>query len=270
MLTEGFVAIMAMIAACILVPADYFAINSSKEAFAALGMTVQDLPALCEAVEEKTLEGRTGGAVSLAVGMAHIFSSIPLFKGLMSYWYHFAIMFEAVFILTAIDSGTRVGRFFLQEMIGKFDPRFADNNWWRGVFYTSILFTLAWGYLQFTGNINTIWPIFGMCNQLLASCALIIGTTMIIRMGKARYAWVTAVPGVLLACITIWAGYIQITQTYLKKGAENYLLAGLGVTVITLNIVVFAGAFIRWAQLLRIKTTVTDAYGDQVRVIVEE
>jgi len=264
------VAIMAMIAACILVPADYFAINSSPEAFAALNMTVQDLPALAEAVEEETLAGRTGGAVSLAVGMAHIFSSIPIFRNLMSYWYHFAIMFEAVFILTAIDAGTRVGRFFLQEMFGKFVPKFADNNWWPGIFITSFLFTFAWGYLQYTdsGNIKAIWPIFGMSNQLLASCALIIGTTMIIRMGKARYAWVTAVPGVILACITLWAGYIQITQTYLPDG--KYLFAGLGVTVITLNVVIFIGAFIRWGQLLRIKTTVTDAHGDQVRVIVEE
>jgi len=267
MLTEGFVAIMAMIAACILVPADYFAINSSEEAFAALNMTVQDLPALSEAVEE-TIQHRPGGAVSLAVGMAHIFSSIPLFKNLMSYWYHFAIMFEAVFILTAIDAGTRVGRFFLQEMFGKFVPKFADNNWWPGIFVTSVLFTGAWGYLQFTGNISAIWPIFGMSNQLLASCALIIGTTMIIRMGKARYAWVTAVPGMILACITLWAGTIQITQTYLPKG--QYLLSGLGIFVIVLMIVVYIGAFIRWWQLLRIKTTVTDAHGDQVRVIVEE
>ena len=267
MLTEGFVAIMALIAACILVPADYFAINSSPEAFAKLDMVVQELPALSEGVAEK-LEGRPGGAVSLAVGMAHIFASIPLFKNLMSYWYHFAIMFEAVFILTAIDAGTRVGRFFLQEMFGKFVPKFADNNWWPGVFITSILFTAAWGYLQYTGNINAIWPIFGMSNQLLASCALIIGTTMIIRMNKARYAWITAVPGVILAFITLWAGYIQITQTYIPN--EQYLLAGLGVTVIALNVVVFIGAFIRWAQLLRIKTTVTDAYGDEVLAIVEE
>ena len=270
MLTEGFVAIMALIAACILVPADYFAINSSsEEAFAALGMEVQELPALSEAVKEK-IQYRPGGAVSLAVGMAHIFSSIPLFKNLMSYWYHFAIMFEAVFILTAIDAGTRVGRFFLQEMFGKFVPKFSDNNWWPGIFITSFLFTFAWGYLQYTdsGNIKAIWPIFGMSNQLLASCALIIGTTMIIRMGKARYAWVTAVPGILLACITVWAGYILITQMYLPQ--RQYLFAGIGVTVIALNIVVFTGAFIRWAQLLRIKTTVTDAYGDEVLVIVDE
>ncbi|MCL2349523.1 MAG: carbon starvation protein A [Planctomycetaceae bacterium] len=267
MLTEGFVAIMALIAACILVPADYFAINSSKEVFVTLNMTVRDLPALSEAVQEGQLEGRTGGAVSLAVGMAHIFSAIPFFKGLMSYWYHFAIMFEAVFILTAIDAGTRVGRFFLQEMIGKFDPRFADNYWWRGIFYTSILFTGAWGYLQFTGNITAIWPIFGMSNQLLASCALIIGTTMIIRMNKARYAWVTAVPGLILACITMWAGSIQVTD-YLSNG--QYLLATLGITVMGLMVIVFTGAFLRWWQLLQIKTPVTDAHGEKVLVVVEE
>ena len=268
MLTEGFVAIMALIAACILVPADYFAINSPAEAFAELGMEVQNLPALTEAVGEKELAGRTGGAVSLAVGMASIFSAIPLFKNLMSYWYHFAIMFEAVFILTAVDAGTRVGRFFLQEMLGRFIPKFRDMRWWPGILITSVLFTGAWGYLQFTGNINTIWPIFGMSNQLLAACALIIATSMIIRMNKAKYAWVTAVPGIFLACITMWAGYLQITRTYLPK--EQYLLATLGIIVMVLMVIIFIGAFVRWVQLLKIKTTKTDQYGDEVLDIVEE
>ena len=267
MLTEGFVAIMALIAACILVPADYFAINSSAENFAKLGITVQELPALAEAVEEN-IAARPGGAVSLAVGMAHIFSAIPIFKGLMSYWYHFAIMFEAVFILTAVDAGTRVGRFFLQEMIGKFIPKFADVKWWPGVIITSILFTGAWGYLQYTGNISAIWPLFGMSNQLLASCALIIATSMIIRMNKARYAWVTAVPGLFMAGITMWAGTLQIFWTYFPNG--QYLLGVLGLIVMVLMVVIFCGAFARWFQLLRITTTVTDSHGEQVLEIVEE
>ena len=139
MLVEGFVAIMALIAACVLVPADYFAINAPADKFAALGMSVVDLPTLEKEVAESLMH-RPGGSVSLAVGMAHIFGQIPWMAHLMSYWYHFAIMFEAVFILTAVDAGTRVGRFFLQEMIGKVIPKFGDKNWWPGIVVTSFLF----------------------------------------------------------------------------------------------------------------------------------
>ena len=267
MLTEGFVAIMALIAACTLVPADYFAINASPAAFSKLGMQVQDLPALSAAVQEN-LVARPGGAVSLAVGMAHIFSSIPFMGHLLAYWYHFAIMFEAVFILTAVDTGTRVGRFFLQEMIGAAIPKFNDKHWWPGIIITSSLFTASWGYLVYTGDISTIWPLFGMSNQLLASCALIIATTMIIRMNKAKYAWCTAVPGIFMAVITMWAGYLQITGNYLPTG--KYLLAGLGVVIMCLMVVVFAGAFLRWKELLAMQTTTVDSYGDTVLVEAEE
>ena len=155
MLVEGFVAIMALIAACVLVPADYFAINAPADKFAALGMSVVDLPTLEKEVAESLMH-RPGGSVSLAVGMAHIFGQIPWMSHLMSYWYHFAIMFEAVFILTAVDAGTRVGRFFLQEMIGKVIPKFGDKNWWPGIVVTSFLFTGAWGYLVYTGDISSI------------------------------------------------------------------------------------------------------------------
>ncbi|MDR3111118.1 MAG: carbon starvation protein A [Planctomycetaceae bacterium] len=267
MLTEGFVAIMALIAACVLVPADYFAINASAEAFAKLNMPVVELTSLAAQVQED-IQSRPGGAVSLAVGMAHIFSQIPLFTGLMSYWYHFAIMFEAVFILTAVDAGTRVGRFFLQEMFGKVIPKFRDDRWWGGIFITSILFTGAWGYLEYTGNISAIWPLFGMSNQLLASCALIIATSMIIRMGKARYAWITIIPGIFMAVVTMWAGTIQIFGTYIPKG--EYVLAALGLLVMILMVIIFIGAFIRWKELLGIKGTVTDANGDEVLALVEE
>ena len=267
MLTEGFVAIMALIAACTLIPADYFAINASPEAFAKLGMQVQDLPALSAAVQEN-LAGRPGGAVSLAVGMAHVFSQVPFMTGLMAYWYHFAIMFEGVFILTAIDAGTRVGRFFLQEMIGSVIPRFNDKNWWPGIIITSVLFTCSWGYLLYTGDISTIWPIFGMSNQLLASSALIICTTMLIRMNKAKYAWITAVPGIIMACITIWVGYLQIIGVYIPQG--KLLLATLGCIILLLMFLVFIGAIKRWIELLRIRTTTVDTYGDTVRVVVDE
>ena len=149
MLMEGFVAIMALIAACVLIPADYFAINSAPAAFAKLGMPTVELNRLAAEVGEK-IQGRPGGAVSLAVGMAYIFDSIPFMKGLMAYWYHFAIMFEAVFILTAVDAGTRVGRFLLQEMFGKIIPKFNERKWVPGIIIAGGLFTFSWGYLVYT------------------------------------------------------------------------------------------------------------------------
>lgn len=248
MLTEGFVAIMALIAACVLVPADYFAINAAAPAFAKLGMAPVHLDELSKAVGE-TLQARPGGAVSLAVGMAYIFSSVPFMKGLMAYWYHFAIMFEAVFILTAVDTGTRVGRYLLQEMIGKVIPKFSEKKWMPGIVSTSFLFTLAWGYLVYTGDITTIWPLFGMSNQLLATCGLIVGTTMIIRMGKAKYAWITAVPGILMVPVTMTAGYLNITANFLPKSL--YLLVTLSIILMILMAVVFVEAFVKWYQLLR-------------------
>ncbi|HEX9024048.1 MAG TPA: carbon starvation CstA 5TM domain-containing protein, partial [Geobacteraceae bacterium] len=267
MLTEGFVAIMALIAACVLVPADYFAINAAPKAFQALHMTTVNLPALSKEVGEQ-VQGRPGGAVSLAVGMAYIFSSVPFLKGMMAYWYHFAIMFEAVFILTAVDAGTRVGRYLLQEMLGKAYARFADNSWTPGIILTSALFTSAWGYLVYTGDISTIWPLFGMSNQLLATCALIVGTTMLIRLGKAKYAWVTGVPGLFMIPICMWAGYLNITKNFLPKGL--YLLVGLSAVLMVLMAIVFLAAFKRWHALLQIDGLVTDRYGDAVLVAVEE
>lgn len=267
MLMEGFVAIMALIAACVLVPADYFAINSPPAAFAKLGMTPVNLPELARGVGEQ-IQGRPGGAVSLAVGMAYIFSSIPIMKGMMAYWYHFAIMFEAVFILTAVDTGTRVGRFFLQEMIGKVFPKFMERGWIPGIIITSFIFVFSWGYLVYTGEISTIWPLFGMSNQLLASSGLIITTCMIIRMNKAKYAWITAVPGILLAFITMWAGYENIVGNFLPK--KLYLLTSLSIIIMILMVIVFVGAFKRWVELLKIKTTVWDKAGDQVLEEVPE
>ncbi len=267
MLVEGVVAIMALTAACVLVPADYFAINTAPAVFAKLGMETVNLNALAAEVGEK-IQGRPGGAVSLAVGMAYIFSSIPFMKHLMAYWYHFAIMFEAVFILTAVDTGTRVGRFFLQEMIGHVIPKFNEKRWWPGILITSAIFTSCWGYLVYTGDITTIWPLFGMSNQLLASCGLIVGTTMLIRMNKAKYAWITAVPGVALAVITLTAGYQSVLNNYLPN--QKYLLATLAIVVAVLMVIVFIGAFLRWKELLGIKTTVEDSYGETVVLDVPE
>ena len=267
MLMEGFVAVMALVAACVLVPADYFAINAPADKFAQLGMQVVELPHL-EAQVQETLMSRPGGSVSLAVGMAHIFSKIPFMEDLMAYWYHFAIMFEAVFILPAVDAGTRVGRFFLQEMMGKVWPKFADKEWWPGIIITSVIFTGAWGYLVYSGDIGSIWPLFGICNQLLASVTLLIGTTVILRMNKTQYAWITGVPGVFMTIITFWAGIWLVVNQYLPAG--QYLLAVLSVLVMFLMLFVIVGTVRRWIVLLGIHTTVKDEYGDEVKVLVAE
>ena len=261
MLVEGFVAIMALVAACVLIPADYFAINAAPAVYAKLHMVPVNLPQLASEVQEK-VQGRPGGAVSLAVGMAYIFSAVPFMRGLMSYWYHFAIMFEAVFILTAVDTGTRVGRFFVQEIIGKIVPQFLEKRWMPGIIVTSFLFTGAWGYLVFTGDITTIWPLFGMSNQLLASSALIICTIMLLRMGKARYSWITAIPGSVMAFTTLYAGYLNITMNYLPKG--EYLLATLSIIIMALVIIVFALALKRSYDLMQIRQPLLDRYGDYV------
>lgn len=267
MLTEGFVAVMALIAACVLVPADYFAINSAADKFAELGMTVQNLPML-EAEVQENLAARPGGSVSLAVGMAYIFSRIPWMEDLMAYWYHFAIMFEAVFILSAVDAGTRVGRFFLQEMVGKVIPKFADHEWVPGIAITSAIFTGLWGYLVYSGDISTIWPLFGICNQLLASVTLLIGTTVLLRLNKTRYAWMTGIPGVLMTIITMWAGVWLVVYQYLP--AEKYLLAFLSCLVMVLMAVVIVGTLRRWSVLLKMDSHNKDAYGVDVKQIVEE
>lgn len=293
MLTEGFVAIMALIAACVLVPADYFAINTAPAAFQKLGMTPVNLATLSAEVGEQ-VQGRPGGAVSLAVGMAYIFSSIPFMKGMMAYWYHFAIMFEAVFILTAVDTGTRVGRYMLQEMLGKVWSRFTDGRWIPGIAVTSFIFTGAWGYLVYTGDIGTIWPLFGMSNQLLATCGLIVGTTMLIRMGKVKYAWITAVPGFFMIPVTMSAGYLNITGNYIPKlkGADKAIEAAVALgqkplatdlalqhqmpILITLSVVlmimmtiVFVGAFYRWYQLFQVTEPLVDSHGDTVLALAE-
>lgn len=272
MLVEGFVALMALIAACTLMPGDYFAINTPKEAYAGFlaahpHLQTVDLQHYSDVIG-LDLHGRTGGAVSLAVGMAHIFNKVPFMDQLTAYWYNFAIMFEAVFILTAIDAGTRVGRFFLQEMLGTVVPKFNDKNWIPGLIITSLLFTFAWGYLVFTGNVSSIWPLFGISNQLLAACGLIVCTTMLIRLNRGKYALCSAIPGVLMAVVTFWAGYIQVTTIYIPK--EQYLLASLAVIAMVLMLLVFAGAFRKWNQLLQMKSSkVLDYYGEPVKELVE-
>lgn len=271
MLVEGFVAMMALIAACTLIPGDYFAINTPKEAYDQFllmhpELKAVDLPYFIESIGVD-LYGRTGGAVSLAVGMAHIFDKIPFMHDVMAYWYNFAIMFEAVFILTAIDAGTRVGRFFLQEMLGSVFPRFKNKNWWPGIFICSTLFTFSWGYLVYTGNVSSIWPLFGISNQLLAACGLIVCTTMLIRLNRGKYALCAAIPGVFMACITFWAGYIQIVDIYIPK--KDYVLASLACLALLLMLIVFVGTFKRWATLMKKKAIYQDEYGEAVKELVE-
>ncbi|EMT38668.1 Carbon starvation protein, predicted membrane protein [Thermoanaerobacter thermohydrosulfuricus WC1] len=248
MLAEGFVAMMALIAATSLIPADYFAINVSPEVFQKLGMKVVDLPVLSQLVGEN-VAGRPGGAVTLAVGMTFIFSKIPFLEHLSAYLYHFVILFEALFILTTIDAGTRIGRYLLQEAGEAIYKPLGDRNWWPGIIFTSFLISFAWGYLVYTGNISTIWPLFGTSNQLLAAIALALGTTVIIKKGKPQYMWITLIPFIFMATTTLYAAYLNIVTNYLPKG--NMLLVVLSITIILLAIIIIIDSVVKWYGWLK-------------------
>lgn len=263
MLCEGFVGVLALIAATSLFPLDYFAINVPAQKFAAIagqlkmmGFDISNLPALSKEVGEQ-LAGRTGGAVSLAVGMAQIFSSIPGLKNLMAYWYHFAIMFEALFILTTIDAGTRIGRFVLQEALGKVYEPFAKASWMPGTIITSAVIVFGWAYFIYTGTIATIWPMFGTANQLLATVALAVGTTYIINRGRAKYAWVTIVPMVFVGTTTLTAGWMNMTNIYYpmisKPGSElpGYLNLILTAIIMTSIVVILFDAIPKWFKTIK-------------------
>lgn len=263
MLTEGIVSILALIAACSLLPLDYFQINVPVEKFQALlpqlhamGFTDSNIQQLSAEVGEKIV-GRTGGAVSLGVGMAYIFSSIPGLDHLMSYWYHFAIMFEALFILTTIDAGTRIGRFVLQEALGKVYTPFQRTNWLPGNLLASGLIVFAWGYFIYTGSVSTIWPMFGTANQLLATIALAVGTSFIINRGRAKYAWVTIVPMIFVGVTTITAACMNIMNIYLPQVANSATMVpgiiNLSLTVIILAcvFVVFFNAIPKWVEAIK-------------------
>lgn len=213
MLVEGFVSVMALIAATILIPGDYFAINTklSFDAIAALGFPVDRAVELSKMVGTDVV-GRPGGAVSLAVGMASIFSNLPGMKGLMPYWYNFAIMFEALFILTTVDAGTRVGRFLLQELGGYIYKPLSKTGWLPGNIVASFFVVTAWGYLIYSGSISTIWPMFGVANQLLAAIALGVGTVVIVKSGKLQYAWITFIPMLFMFTTTLTASWKLIVM----------------------------------------------------------
>jgi len=246
MLIEGFVGLLALIAACTLYRNDYFAINANIVKFPWYAKDVTQLPMLTKMVGEQTLIGRTGGAVTLAVGMAKIFSSLPGMKSLMSYWYHFAIMFEALFILTTIDTGTRVARFIVQEMISPIYKPFAKGTFLPGVILTSFLVTYAWYYLLKGGTVNTIWPMFGIANQLLGVVALAIGTTYILRKSAKRiYALVTFLPFVFMAA-TVWTSGVLYTMAITKGPQADYVKATLTVIMMALAVVVSLDCAHKW------------------------
>ncbi len=255
MLIEGLVAVMALIAASALHPGDYFAINTTPAVYQTLGESVVNLPALETAVGESVV-GRTGGAVSLAVGMADIFSRLPGMRGLMDYWYHFAIMFEALFILTTIDAGTRVGRFLVGEFIGRGFPKMADHSWIPGSIISTLLVVVSWSYFIATGSISTIWPMFGIANQLLATVALAVGTTVIISAGRRQYMWVTLIPMCFVATTTLSAGFLSVKDNFwpmaigpkVELHTQGYLNSVVTVIMMVSVIIILATAIRRWLQ----------------------
>jgi carbon starvation protein len=237
MLLESFVGVMAMVAACAMPPGVYFAINSPPVIVGAAGdaatatisswgypVDAATMSNLAHAVGEQTLFNRTGGAPSLAVGMAQIFSNTIGGERLLSIWYHFAIMFEALFILTVLDAGTRVGRFMVQELAGRAWKPLGRTGWMPGILFSSTVIVGAWGYFLYQGvidplgGINSLWPLFGISNQLLAAVALVVATTILLKMGKLRWIWVTLVPTAWLVTITMTASWQKIFDPSPRMG----------------------------------------------------
>lgn len=237
MLMESFVAVMAMIAACVLTPGTYFAINSpaaligtdvsqAAQVISSWGFTVtpNELKELAVNVGEQTILSRTGGAPTFAMGMAYIFSEVLGGKAMMAFWYHFAILFEALFILTTIDAGTRVGRFMIQDILGHVYKPLAKTDSTIANIIATTLCVLGWGYFLYQGvidplgGINTLWPLFGIANQMLAGIALLLGTTILFKMGKKAYVWVTLIPTTGLLIVTMTAGYQKLFHDNPKIG----------------------------------------------------
>ncbi|WP_446897747.1 carbon starvation CstA family protein [Clostridium sp. LBM24168] len=248
MIIESFIALMALIAATCLPTADYFAINSAPAAFQKLGMIPKELPMLSQMVGEQ-LAGRPGGSVSLAVGMSYVFYKIPGMKGLMSYWYHFCIMFEALFILTTIDSGTRIGRYLFQDLLGKVYKPFRKRDSWFNIIFFSFLMSFSWGYLLYTGNISTIWPLFGVANQSLAAIAFAIGTSVLIRMGKKKYIPMTILPMVFISVMTLMASITNIFSNYIPN--SKHLLVVLSFILIAILVVILYESIRHWIKDLK-------------------
>ena len=267
MLMEGIVGIVALIAATSLFPGDYFVINTAqrtdqqKAAYVQMVTThssddfnlqPQEIDRLEQESGEKNLRGRTGGAVTLALGIAKIFDGIPGLRGLMKYWYHFAIMFEALFILTTIDTGTRVARFLVGEFGGRFYRRLEEPNWVPGSVVTSLLVVSAWAAFIWSGSISTIWPMFGIANQLLAAVALCVATTIVVNSGKAKYAWVTVLPLTFVGSTTLVAGWKSITDIFWplsqkpETSIQGYVNTSLTAIIMVAAIVIMIDSIRRW------------------------
>ena len=252
MLTEGFVAVMALISAVVLIPGDYFAINTPPAVFAKLNMPAVDIKHLSELVG-MDVAGRPGGAVSLAVGMASIFSGIPGMSHLMNYWYQFVIMFEALFILTTIDAGTRVARYILQDIMGTYIyAPFKRTNWWVGNLVASLTVTVSWGYLLYSGDVASIWPLFGVANQLLAVVALAIGTTIILKIAhKQSYAWITFAPLAFLAITVMYAGAMNLKMFFKRGDMLGNINGSVSIILMILVFVTLVDCIRKWLELLK-------------------
>lgn len=254
MLVECLVAIMALIAAVSLQPGDYFAINSTPEKFATLGMETVHLDRLSESVG-MDLEGRTGGAVTLAVGMTEIFTNVSFFKNLASYFYQFVILFEAVFILTAIDSGTRVARYLIQDFFGDFIKPLKRTDSIGANIFASALACSVWGYLLFSGDISSVWALFGVSNQLMASIGLIVGATVVLKVAEKRWYMLTCLIPLAYLYVTVnVAGYWMVKNVYLNTDNPGYnvLNAILSIIMLVLGLVIMVTSIMKWVKLSRI------------------
>ncbi|HEY3662977.1 MAG TPA: carbon starvation CstA family protein [Chthoniobacterales bacterium] len=270
MVTEMMVALMALIAASVLQPGQYFAINAkgapsevvAKVSAAGFPVSEGEMKALASDLGESTMFGRAGGAPTFAVGMAHMFSRITTNRTALALWYHFAIMFEALFILTTLDAGTRVGRFLLQDLLGQVWRPLGDTKSWGANIFASLLLVAAWGWFLYQGvidplgGINSLWPLFGLANQLLSVIALCLGTTILIKMGKTRYVWTTLLPLVFMIVVTFSAGYLKIFSPDPRIGflsGANNLEAGITAAATNVD-------FARQALIWRIDALVALAF----------
>jgi carbon starvation protein len=293
MITEMMVALMALIAACVLQPGEYFAINAtgtpvevvSKVSAAGFPVTESQMTTLAQSLGEGTMFGRAGGAPTFAVGMAHMFARISSNPTAMSLWYHFAIMFEALFILTTIDAGTRVGRFLLQDLLGNVWKPLGNTRSWSANFVTSVVLVAAWGWFLYQGvidplgGVNSLWPLFGLANQLLSVIALCLGTTLLIKMQKTKFVFITLAPLLFMCAVTFSAGYLKIfspdprlgfltgAQSLVERAtgltdpekASNLIRqagvwrfdAAVAATFLLLVFLIVLGSAIQWWQLVR-------------------
>ncbi|ETS32644.1 carbon starvation protein, predicted membrane protein [Photorhabdus khanii NC19] len=256
MLAECVVGVMALIAATSLYPADYFAINSAPEVFATLGMDVVHLPTLSQEIG-LDLYGRTGGAVTLAVGMADIFTRIPWFSQLASYFFQFVVMFEAVFILTAVDSGTRVARYLLQDFLGDIWAPLKRLDWLPGSVGCSVIACLLWGYLLNSGDINSVWALFGVSNQLMASIGLMIGATIILRLSEKRWYMLTCLIPLAYLYVTVnYAAYWMVKNVYFNSAAKGFNIFNgtISIVMVILGVVIMVSSIMQWLKLWRARS----------------